>query len=75
MLDAVKLIVLGLIMLIAGLAAHFARDVAYEANALTIVLAAGVTFLWVLRQTGEVRAVRHDQYMDDVVRAGVIATV
>jgi cytochrome c oxidase cbb3-type subunit I len=75
MWDAVKLIVLGLVMLLAGLAAQFGRDLAYQANALTIVAAAGITFIWVLRQVGEARPTRHDQYMDDVVRAGVIATV
>ncbi len=74
MWDAVKLILLGFIMLLAGLAAQFGRDIAYQANALTIVVAAGITFIWVLRGVGEARPVRHDQYMDDVVRAGVIAT-
>jgi cytochrome c oxidase cbb3-type subunit 1 len=74
MWDTIKLILLGFVMLFAGLAAQFGRDLAYQANALTIVVAAGITFLWVLRGMGEHRPVRHDQYMDDVVRAGVIAT-
>ncbi len=74
MWDAIKLILLGAVMLLAGLATQFGRDIAYQANALTIVLAAGIAFLWVLRNVGEARPVRQDQYMDDVVRAGVIAT-
>jgi cytochrome c oxidase cbb3-type subunit I len=74
MLDTVKLVVLGVTVLLAALAAHFGRDIAYQANALTVMLAAALTFLWVLRQVGEPRRARQDQYMDDVVRAGVIAT-
>ncbi len=74
MWDAVKLIVLGLVVLLAALAAHNARDVAYEVNALIVMLAAGITFLVTLRGVDEVRPIRTDQYMDDVVRAGVIAT-
>ncbi len=74
MWNAVKLIALGFITLFAALASHFARDIAYQANALTVMLAAAFTFLWVLRHTDEPRVVRTDQYMDDVVRAGVIAT-
>jgi cytochrome c oxidase cbb3-type subunit I len=74
MWDSIKLVLLAAVMLLAGLAAQYGRDIAYQANALTVLMAAGITFIWVLRNVGETRAVRHDQYMDDVVRAGVIAT-
>ncbi len=75
MSDYFKLVVLGLIALFAAIAANHARDAAYLVNALIVMLAAGGTFLWVLRRTGEPRApAPQDEYMDDVVRAGVIAT-
>ena len=75
MWDYAKLIALGLIAVCAAIAANYARDLAYMVNAITVMLAAGGTFLWVLRGVGEVRIVNHNEYMDDVVRAGVIATV
>lgn len=75
MLDYGKLVVLGLIALLAAIAANYARDAAYLANAIVVMLAAAGTFLWVLRGVGEPKqAPRQDEYMDDVVRAGVIAT-
>ncbi|MFN0115476.1 MAG: cbb3-type cytochrome c oxidase subunit I, partial [Paracoccaceae bacterium] len=74
MWDTVKLIVLGGIAVLAAIAANYAHDLAYMVNALTIMLAAAATFLWVLRQTGEARTAPKSEYMDDVVRAGAIAT-
>jgi cytochrome c oxidase cbb3-type subunit 1 len=76
MTNYMKLIVLGLIAFLALVAANYARDLAYLVNALTIALAAGATFVWVLRNTDE-PAMRVDlsgEYMDGVVRAGAIAT-
>lgn len=75
MWDYVKLIALGLIAVLAAIAANHARDAAYLVNALVVVAAAAITFIWVLRGMGEERpAPRADEYMDGVVRAGVIAT-
>ncbi|MFA5538523.1 MAG: cytochrome-c oxidase, cbb3-type subunit I [Gemmobacter sp.] len=75
MLDYVKLVVLGLIALFAAMATNFGRDLAYQVNAFTVMLVAGVMFVWVLRGMGEVKApVSRNEYMDGVVRAGVIAT-
>ena len=74
MWDYLKLVVLGLIALGAAIAANYARDTAYLVNAVTIMLAAGITFLLVLRTAGELKTVNSGEYMDDVVRAGVIAT-
>src|SRR6056297_1849545 len=71
-----KLIVLGLITLFALIGANYARDLAYLVNALTIALVAGVMFLWVLRRTDEPveKVDLSGEYMDGVIRAGVIAT-
>ena len=75
-MNYVKLIVLGVITLCALIAANYARDLAYLVNASTVALVAGGLFLWVLRQTDEpVQAVDlSGEYMDGVVRAGVVAT-
>ena len=79
MWDSVKLILLGLIAVLAAIGANYAHDLAYMVNALTVMLAAGLTFLWVLRNMDNpnrplmVRA-SQGEYMDGVVRAGVIAT-
>ncbi len=75
MWDYAKLAVLGLIAVCAAIAANYAHDLAYMVNAITIMLAAAIAFLVVLRGVGEVRVVDQGEYMDDVVRAGVIATV
>ena len=74
MWDYLKLIALGLIALLAAIAANYARDLAYMVNALTVMLAAGITFVVVLRGIGDVRSVNQNEYFDSVVRAGAIAT-
>ena len=76
MMNYFKLIVLGLVTLFALIAANYARDLAYMVNALTIALVSAGMFLWVLRNTDEpVRQVDlSGEYMDGVIRAGVIAT-
>ncbi len=76
MSNYIKLIVLGLITFLALIAANFARDLAYLVNALTVALAAAGLFLWVLRHTDEPRETvdLSGEYMDGVIRAGVVAT-
>ncbi|MFN4129041.1 MAG: cbb3-type cytochrome c oxidase subunit I, partial [Paracoccaceae bacterium] len=74
MWDYTKLVVLGLIAVGAAISANYAWDLAYTVNAVTVMLAASITFLVVLRSAGEVKAVNKNEYMDGVVRAGVIAT-
>ena len=74
MWDYVKLILLAAIALLAAMAANFARDLAFQVNAIEVMLAAGLTFLFVLRHVGEPTAHPQTEYMDGVVRAGVIAT-
>jgi len=75
MWDYIKLALLGAVAVLAAIAANYARDLAYMVNALTVMIAAALTFLWVLRTMGEYRPVRANEYNDGVVRAGVIATV
>jgi cytochrome c oxidase cbb3-type subunit 1 len=75
MWNYVKLILLGLIALLAAIAANMARDPAYMVNAIVVMLVAGGMFIWALRQVDEpARVIDRTQYMDDVVRFGVIAT-
>ena len=74
MWDYVKLVLLAAVALLAAIAANFARDLAYEVNAIEVTLAAGITFLYVLRHVGEPTLHPQNEYMDGVVRAGVIAT-
>lgn len=79
MWDVIKLIVLGAITVLAAIGANYAHDLAYMVNALTVMLAAGLTFLWQLRHMDDPRqparlAVAQGEYLDGVVRAGVIAT-
>jgi cytochrome c oxidase cbb3-type subunit 1 len=76
MSNYVKLIAFGLIALLAMIAANFARDFAYQVQALIVMLAAAISFVIVLRNTDEpILAVDLDsQYNDDVIRLGVIAT-
>ncbi|MBD3626089.1 MAG: cytochrome-c oxidase, cbb3-type subunit I [Rhodobacteraceae bacterium] len=76
MTDTIKLIVLGMIMVASAIAANFALDLAYQVHAILIMLISAGMFLWVLRGAGEPKPVLATPtgYMDDVVRAGVIAT-
>jgi cytochrome c oxidase cbb3-type subunit I len=78
MWEYIKLAVLGLIAVLAAIAANYAHDIAYMVNALTVMLAAAVTFIWALRRTGNAQPALDPhpeyEYNDGVVRAGVIAT-
>ncbi|MBV1903616.1 MAG: cbb3-type cytochrome c oxidase subunit I, partial [Marinosulfonomonas sp.] len=74
MWNYLKLIVLGLIALLAAIAANFGRDLPYQVHAIIIMLVAGGLFLWTVRRTDEPSPPPSLEYMDGVVRAGVIAT-
>jgi cytochrome c oxidase cbb3-type subunit 1 len=74
MWQTVKIVVPALIALGAALAAHFGRDLAYQVNALVVMLAAGFCVIYFLRRFDEPTVARTNEYMDDVVRAGLIAT-
>jgi cytochrome c oxidase cbb3-type subunit I len=74
MWDYIKLAILAGVVLLAALGAQFGYDLPYRVNAIEIMLAAGLTFVWTLRQMEQPKTARSYEYMDDVVRAGVIAT-
>ncbi len=76
-MDYVKLILLGLVTLIAAMAASWGHDLAYQVHAFLIMVIAFAMFIWVLRNTDEPRQAGPAQdgiYADGVIRAGVIAT-
>ena len=75
MWDYLKLTVLGVTAVLAAIAANYAHDLAYMVNALVAMLAAAAAFVWVLRSAHERLQTNEGEYMDGVVRAGVIATV
>ena len=58
--------------LCAAIAANYARDLPYMVNAIVVMLAAGGTFLWMLRNAGEAPSLADvsAEYNDGVVRAG-----
>jgi cytochrome c oxidase cbb3-type subunit I len=59
---------------LAAIAANYAHDLAYQVNALTVMLAAGIAFLFVLRGAGDPKPDNRHEYFDSVIRAGAIAT-
>ena len=73
----VKLILLGLITIVAALAVNWGRDLAYQVHAALIMVISAGMFIYVLRNTDEPVALAPDPksgYDDGVVRYGVIAT-
>ena len=74
MVNYFKLIALGLITFFALIAANYARDVAYMVHASIISGVSFGLFIWVLRGMGTEKVHAQDEYMDDVIRYGVIAT-
>ena len=74
MWDYVRIAALGVVTVLAALAAHYARDLAYQAQAVIVMLTAGGLFLRTVRNADEARPAPETGYMDGVVRAGVIAT-
>tara|TARA_R110002110_G_scaffold60885_21_gene171288 strand:- start:919 stop:2514 length:1596 start_codon:yes stop_codon:yes gene_type:complete len=73
MWDYVKLIVLAAAALVAAYAASQARDLAYMVHMIIFMLAAAGVFLWQIRHMGESEH-NQNEYMDGVVRYGVVAT-
>ncbi|MGF1500885.1 MAG: cytochrome-c oxidase, cbb3-type subunit I [Paracoccaceae bacterium] len=80
--NIVKLVALGVVAILAAIAANFARDLAYQVNALTVLAVAVGFFLYTILRwdipnrmpNGDGGALPAEGYMDDVIRAGVIAT-
>ncbi|MCC6000303.1 MAG: cbb3-type cytochrome c oxidase subunit I, partial [Pararhodobacter sp.] len=75
MWDYVKLFVLAAIAIFAAYVASYARDLAHLVHMVIIMLVAAGLFIWQIRRVGEPAPV-HDprEYMDGVIRLGVIAT-
>lgn len=75
MWNTTKLISCGMVVLVAAIAANWGHDLAYRLHAFIIMAVAAGLFIWQLRGVGENKPeVDTSGYMDDVVRAGVIAT-
>jgi cytochrome c oxidase cbb3-type subunit 1 len=75
MLDYLKLVILGVVVVCAAIAANYARDAAYLVHMLLFMAAGGGLFLFTLRRMGEPAApVPTHEYMDGPVRAAAIAT-
>ncbi|WP_299948185.1 cytochrome-c oxidase, cbb3-type subunit I [uncultured Ruegeria sp.] len=76
MSNYIKLIVLGLVVLFAAIGSNYARDLAYQVHAILVMIIAGGLFIWTLKNTDEpdILVDRSAEYMDDVIRYGVIAT-
>ncbi|MEM6550149.1 MAG: cytochrome-c oxidase, cbb3-type subunit I [Pseudomonadota bacterium] len=70
----IALVVLGLIAVLAAYAANMARDTAYLVNALTVMAVAVGLFFWQLSRWDLPVPEPDTGYMDDVCRAGAIAT-
>jgi len=75
MLDYLKLVILGVVVVCAAIAANYARDVAYMVHMLLFMVVASGLFLYTLRRMGEPAVpVPTHEYMDGPVRAAAIAT-
>ena len=74
MWNYMKLVLLGLVVLVAALAANWGRDLAYQVHAIIVLAVAGGLFVHTLRNMDEAVAAPQTEYMDGVVRYGVIAT-
>ncbi|WP_164660337.1 cytochrome-c oxidase, cbb3-type subunit I [Tropicibacter sp. Alg240-R139] len=76
MSNYIKLIALGVVAIFAMMAANYARDPAYMVHAIIILIVTGGLFLWTLRHTDEPETYvdYSGEYMDGVIRYGVIAT-
>ncbi len=73
MLIAAKLTVLGTIAILAAMAANWGEDLAFQVNALIVLACAAGGFIAVMGRDQPAAADRSG-YMDDVIRAGVLAT-
>jgi cytochrome c oxidase cbb3-type subunit 1 len=75
MWDYTKLLILGLITVLAAIGVQYGWDLPYKVNAAVVMLAAAITFIYSLRKMEQPKlATPMGEYNDGVVRAGVIAT-
>ncbi len=77
MANALKLIALAILVILAAVAASNGRDIAYQVHMLIFMAVAAWMFVVVLQRTGEPvrRTPDPTGYMDEVIRYGVIAIV
>ena len=80
MSTVLKLVALGVVAVCAAIAANYARDVAYLVNALIVMAVATGLFIYTVARSDTPNRMPNGEgagvaYMDDVVRAGVIATI
>ncbi|MFN7595752.1 MAG: cytochrome-c oxidase, cbb3-type subunit I, partial [Cereibacter sp.] len=73
MWDYLKLVVLAVVTVGAAIAANYAHDLPYMVNAVVVMLAAAITFIWTLRHVGDPPSLADvsANYNDGVVKAGV----
>jgi cytochrome c oxidase cbb3-type subunit 1 len=69
-----KLVILGIVALVAAMGMNWGHDLAYKVHAFIIMAVAAGMFFWVLRRIDEPVPVPEVGYADGVIRAGVIAT-
>jgi cytochrome c oxidase cbb3-type subunit 1 len=73
----IKIVALGVIALFAAVAANWARDLAYQVHMLIVMAIAAGLFIWTVRKVDEPSGppgVDEGEYMDGVIRYGVVAT-
>jgi cytochrome c oxidase cbb3-type subunit 1 len=69
-----KLVILGIVALVAAMGMNWGHDLAYKVHAFIIMAVAAGMFFWVLRRIDEPVPAPEVGYADGVIRAGVIAT-
>ena len=74
MLTWIKIAVLGVAALLAALAANWGVDFPYRVHAVIALVFAAIFFVRAIRSVGHRQAPNTDEYVDGVIRAGVIAT-
>ena len=73
-MQIIKIALLACITVLAAIAANYGQDWAYSVHAIIIMAIAFGMMIWQLRKFGEPAGPAPTGYMDDVIRAGVIAT-
>ena len=70
-MDYLKLSILGIVTLVAAMAANWAHDISYQFHALLIMVVAFAMFVMTLRKTeDEPTPIDASGYEDGVIRAG-----
>ena len=75
MWNGIKVVVFGFLVLGAAMAANFGRDLAFQVHAVLVAAVAGYLLIKAIAAIGDAPKPKETGYKDDVIRAGVIATV